>query len=139
MCDISPKKSPNLVSEADKKKRLEQRTKALWEARVAGNYEASYQMFDFAYKASTPLKFYVDNVGAITYLSFSIGEYTVEGNEAQVKSKLKYEVKQTMLPAMGKPIKVDPIEVDITNTWVWVGNDWYLVYSPSYDKPILKY
>lgn len=131
--------SPNPISDADKKKKLEQRAKALWEARVAGDYETSYRMFDFAYRASTPLKFYTDNVGTITYLSFSIGDSTIEGNEAQVKSKLKYEVKQTMLPAMGKPISVAPVEVDITNTWVWVGNDWYLVYSPSYDKPILKY
>jgi len=129
----------NPASEAEKKQRLEQRVKALWDGRVAKDYETAYQMFDFAYKASTPMKFYLDSVGTITYLSYSIGDYAIEGNEAQVKSKLKYEVKQTILPSTGKPIKLDPVEVDITNTWVWVGHDWYLVYSPSFDKPILTY
>lgn len=129
----------NSITAEDKQKRLERRVKALWESRVAGNYQSAYEMFDFAYRATTPLKFYLDNVGTISYLSFSTVGTKVEGNEAKVQSKLKYEIKPTMLPSSGKPIKVDPIEVDIENTWVWVGSEWYLVYSPSYDQPILKY
>jgi hypothetical protein len=130
--------SQTAVSESYKKKRLEQRVNTLWEGRVAGNYKDTYEMFDFAYRSSTPSKFYLDNIGTITYLSFSVGDSTIDGNEAKVNAKLKYEVKQTMLPT-GKPIKIEPVDVDITNTWVWVANDWYLVYSPSYDQPILKY
>jgi len=127
------------INEADKRKRLEQRVKALWDARVARNYEAAYHMFDFAYRIASTLKSYLDNVGTITYMSYSIDGYTIDGNEAKVKSKLKYEVKETMLPTTGKPIKLAPVDVEIENTWVWVGDDWYLVYSPSFDKPLLKY
>ena len=112
--------------------------KTLWENRVAGNYQPAYDMFDFAYKAATPKKNYLDNVGIILYQGFSVDDIAITGNEASVKMKIKYEIKSTMMPN-GKMIKVEPVEVDAANTWVWVGNDWYLVYSPSFGQPNLKY
>jgi hypothetical protein len=128
------------VSEAERKARLEQRVKSLWETRVADNYEPTYDMFDFAYKAAIPKKNYLDTVGVITFLSFSLDDISIKGNEASVKMKIKYEVKPTMLPiAGGKTITVAPVEVDATNTWVWVDNDWYMVFAPSYEPPQLKY
>ena len=60
------------------------------------------------------------------------------GNEATVKMKIKYEVKPTPLPS-GKSITVEPKEVDASNTWVWVGNNWHLVYAPAFGQPNLKY
>jgi hypothetical protein len=128
------------ISEDERKARLEQRVKSLWETRVAGNYEPTYDMFDFAYKAAIPKKNYLDTVGVITFLSFSVDDISIKGNEASVKMKIKYEVKPTMLPiAGGKTITVAPVEVDATNTWVWVDNDWYMVFAPSYEPPQLKY
>ena len=126
------------INEAERKAKLEKRVKALWENRVAGNYEPTYDMFDFAYKASTPAKSYLENVGVITYQAFSIEELTVHGNEASAKMKVKYEVKSTPM-LNGRTIKLAPVEVEAANTWVWVGNDWYLVYSPSFGQPNLKY
>ncbi len=130
---------PAQISEAERKARLEQRIKALWESRVAGNYEPSYDMFDFAYKATTPKKYYLDSVGVITYLSFSVNDISIAGNEASVKMKVKYEIKPTLEPSTGKKITIPPVDADVPNTWVWVGNDWYLVYAPSIEPPMLKY
>jgi len=127
------------ISEAERKARLEQRVKSLWESRVADNYEPTYEMFDFAFKASTPKKLYLDNVGVITYLSFSVEDVSITGNEANVKMKLKYEVKPTFLPSTGKKVSLAPVDVEVTNPWVWVENDWYMVFAPSYEPPQLKY
>lgn len=127
------------ISEADRKARLERRVKSLWENRLADNYEPTYDMFDFAFKASTPKKLYLDNVGVITYLSFTVEDVSIKGNEASVKMKLKYEVKPTFLPSTGKKVTLSPVEVDVANTWVWVNNDWYMVFAPSYEPPQLKY
>ena len=52
--------------------------------------------------------------------------------------KIRYEVKTTPL-ASGKSITLVPADVEATNTWVWVGKEWYLVYSPSFGQPNLKY
>ena len=112
--------------------------KTLWDNRVAGNYEPTYDFFDYAYKASTPKKNYLENVGVITYQSFTVDDLAIAGNEAIVKMKIKYEVKTTPMLG-GKSITLAPAEVEATNTWVWVGNDWYLVYSPAFGQADLKY
>lgn len=129
---------PSKISGAERKAKLVQRVEALWKARVAGEYEFSYEVFDFAYKAAVAKKTYVENAGAITYHTFSVEDVSMAGSEATVKMKAKYEMKPTFLPS-GKPIKLEPIEVELTNTWVWVGNDWYLMYSPAYGQPYLRY
>ena len=131
--------APAALSEADRKARLEQRVKTMWDQRVAGNYEPTYDMFDFAYKAATPKKYYVDSVGVITYLSYAVGDIAIAGNEASVKMKLRYEVKPTVLPSTGKKITLPAADVESPTTWVWVANDWYMVYSPSFEPPQLKY
>lgn len=128
-----------MFTEAERATKLTQRVNALWAYRVAGDYDRAYDVFDFAYKSATPKKIYIENSGVIIYLNYSTDEVSITGNEANVKMKVKYEVKPTILPSTGKPITVPPVEVEVPNKWVWVGNDWYLVYSPSFDQPMLKY
>ncbi len=127
------------TSEATRQARLNERVKVLWDYRVASNYEPTYDMFDFAYKAVTPKKYYLDNMGVITYLSYKVDSVAIEGNVATVNMKLKYEVKPTMNPFSGKPITLPAIDVDTPTKWVWVANDWFLVYTPSFEPPVLKY
>ncbi|QTN26109.1 exo-alpha-sialidase [Rhodoferax sp. AJA081-3] len=128
-----------VVGEKERAAKLTERIKALWDYRVAGNYDRAYDIFDFAYKTATPKKLYIENAGVITYLAHHTDEVTITGNEANVKMKVKYEVKSAILPTTGKPITVAPVEVEVPNQWVWIGDDWYLVYTPSFDQPMLKY
>jgi hypothetical protein len=131
--------SPMHISEADRKSKLEQRVKRLWDARLSLDHDTSYEMFDFAYKASTPKKSYTDFMGVITYLTYNVGEISIAGNVAVVKMKIKYEVKPTIVPMAPKPISIPPTESEAPSTWVWVGSDWYLVYAPAYESAVLKY
>lgn len=127
------------ISEQQRKARLEERVKALWESRVGSNYDRAYDMFDFAYKAATPKKNYLENTGVITYLAYSTDNISITGNVADVNMKVRYEVKPTILPMTGKPITVPPFDTETPTKWVWVANDWFLVYTPSFDPPVLKY
>lgn len=131
--------TPLQISEADRRAKLEQRVKTLWDNRIAAKYEPTYDMFDFAYKASTPKKAYVDSVGVITYLSASVGELIINGNEADVKMKVRYEVQPTTLPSTGKKITLPAADVEAPTKWVWVGNDWFLMFAPSFEPAQLKY
>lgn len=127
------------ISEERRKERLNSRIETLWSARLKADYATAYDIFDFAYKAATSKKSYIDNVGVIDYLNYAVSSYEIVGNVADVQMKVKYEVKPTILPMTGKPISVKPIEVDSPSKWVWVGDDWYLVYTPSFDQPLLRY
>lgn len=130
---------PAQVSEADRKAKLERRVNELWGYRVAGDYSKAYDMFDFVYRSMTPKANYLNSAGAITFLQSTVVTLGINGNEAFVNMKLKYEMKPTMTPFATKPISVAPIEVDTPTTWVWVGSDWYLVYTPSFEPQPLKY
>jgi hypothetical protein len=127
------------ISEEERKVRLENRVKALWDARIKGDYATAYDHFDFAYKVATPKKSYLENTGVITYLNATLDKITIRGNEADVLTKLRYEMKPFILPSTGKPISVAPVDVDSPGTWVWIGDEWYLVYSPAFDVPMLRY
>lgn len=130
--------APATVNDAERKARLEQRVKMVWQNRVDGNYDAAYDVFDFAFKAFSSKKTYLENVGVILYQSFSLMDSAITGNEAEVKMKFKYEIKPTIMPN-GKSIKVAPVEVEASNTWVWVKDDWYMVYAPSFGQANLQY
>ncbi len=127
------------VTEEYRHARLKQRIETLWNARIAADYPTAYDIFDFAYKAATPKAHYLANVGVITYLSHSTIDTTISGNVATANMKLQYEVKPTFIPGVPKPISVPKVDVETPTTWVWVGDDWYLVFSPSYDRPVLQY
>jgi len=130
---------PEGLTEAQRRARLEQRVKTLWDTRIQGDYAAAYDYFDFAYKAVTPKKHYVDNSGVITYHNATIDTVAIKGNEAAVNMKVRYEMKPVMIPGTPKPVSVPPVDVETPSTWVWVGDDWYLMFQPSYDPPLLKY
>jgi hypothetical protein len=127
------------MTEQKRQSRLAQRVKSLMDARIAADYATVYDLFDFAYKATTTKKQYVDAVGVITYLSYAIGDIAITGNEATVTVKTKYEVKPTMIAFAPKPLSVPPTEAESPTGWVWVEDDWYLVYKPAFDAQILKY
>jgi hypothetical protein len=125
-------------SEELKKKRLIERVNTLWQSRVEGDYDTAYDVFDFAYRAASDKKVYLNSVGVINYKTYSLQSTEILGNEALVKMKLSYEIPKTLLPS-GKSLEVKPVEVEAENGWVWVGNDWYMVYSPSFGQPNLHY
>jgi hypothetical protein len=77
-------------------------------------------------------------MGPISYISYSVGDVSVKGNEAKVHVSTKYEIKPTMMPGMGAPLQVAPTEVPTEMTWVWVVDDWFVVYSSEVmkDQPL---
>jgi hypothetical protein len=132
-----PQQKP--IDENERKARLNKRIQDLWANRVAGNYDKAYEFFDYAYRNSTTKQTYTANTGVISYLAFDVDSISIEGNEAAVNMKLKYEVKAMTVPFTGKPLEIKPVDIEAPTKWVWVGNDWYFVYSPSFDTPVLKY
>jgi hypothetical protein len=126
------------MNESKRKSRLQERVNQLWTSRLNRDYDTGYDFFDFAYKAAYPKKDYLMTAGGINYHTFSVLGVTMQGNEANVKMKFKYDVPKTMLPS-GRTVEVKPVEVDAENAWVWVGDDWYLIFKPSYEAAVLNY
>lgn len=109
--------------------RLRQRVNELWRARIEADVDKIYSAFDPVYRALTSNEAFRVTLGPLTYLSYSIGDISVKGNEAKVTATTKYEIKPTLMPNMLKPLQLAPTDATAQTTWVWIVNDWYQVYS----------
>lgn len=118
--------------------RLRARVDSLWKLRKDGFYEQAYEYFDYAYRSLNTKRSYVEHAGNIRYISTTIKSLAMNGNEAKVTMKVKYEVGSGTF-SNGKPIKVEPVEVEVNNDWVYIKDEWYLVYAPAFGKPLLQY
>ena len=118
--------------------RLRQRVDEFWGARVASNADKSYGIFDHVYRAINSKEAHRSSMGPISYISYSVGDVSVKGNEAKVHVSTKYEIKPTVVPMMAEPLQVAPTEVPTEMTWVWVIDDWFVVYSSEVmkDQPL---
>ncbi len=126
------------VTAEERKALLIKRVNDLWTSRIADDYKVSYGMFDFAYRAVVTEKNYISSVGVMTYLSYEQPAVVINGNEATVTAKIKYEVQPTTLPN-GRVLKLPATDAETVSTWVWVNDNWYLVFRPTPGEPTLKY
>lgn len=137
------KKIPNFVTTAEvtaeqKKKMLLARVDELWKYRKEGKYEPTYSFFDYAMRNFMAKKEFVEKSGNLNYYNYELTSTKIEGNVAQVDQKITYDTKPFMMPN-GKMEQIKKSTAEVKNTWVWIGDNWYLVYAPSFGKPILQY
>lgn len=132
-----PDYSHTKLPEAKREELLKQRVEAFWKHRISGQFAESYPFFDPAYKKAFNLDTFMQTQGMLIYHEAKPLETKISGNEAEVKLKIKYESKPLMVS--GKPVSVPVTEVEVTNTWVWIGDNWYMVYKPTTGAPFLKY
>lgn len=128
----------NPVTVAQKEKLLLERINELWNLRIAGKYEGTYSFFDFAMRNFMPEKDFLEKSGNINFYSYELVSHKIEGNVADVDQKVTYDSKPFMMPN-GKTTQIAKVTADVKNTWVWIGDNWYLVYAPSFGKPLLNY
>lgn len=121
-----------------KKKQLVERVNKLAQLRIEKKYPEQYGFFDYAMRAFMPEKDFIEKSGIINYYKIELVKDSVEGNIAEIEQKMTYDSKPFPLPN-GKMASVKKVTVDVKSTWVWVGDNWYLVYAPSFGKPLLSY
>lgn len=138
IAEIGGPQRVSAFSETERKRKLEQRVKKLWDNRVLGNYKPTYEIFDFTFRAANTEEAFLNSSGNITYHSYMVDEIALNGVEATVKLKVNYEVKKIMTPS-GKPMSTPAVDTNLENTWVWIGDDWYFVYKPAIGEATLKY
>lgn len=129
--------SRELIGES-KAERLRQRVDELWRARLESNFDKTYSIFDHAYRALNTKEAHQGSLGPIKYIKYAVGDVSVKGNEAKVHVNISYEIKSAMLPQSSKPLELAPTDASAETTWVWVIDDWYLVYSSEVmrDQPL---
>lgn len=108
---------------------LRERVGQYWQAFVDGKYADSYPLLDPFFRSDPAFDVYKSRTtGAIKYHSFKIKEVNVRGNLAQVLLEIEASVPEFKLPN-GKVYTQPQHAMDISDTWLFVDNNWYREYN----------
>ncbi len=108
-----------------------------WRLRTEENFDATYGYFDPAYRSTTSHKSFSSFQGNLRFQSYQIDKLEILGNIARVSVKTKFEVLPTEL--MGKQFSQPPTDAFMTNEWVWMHDEWFMVYQSPLGNRALEY
>lgn len=109
--------------------RLMERVRQYWEARVRDDIVEQYSLEEPWMRERVSLTAYARGKGATKILEYEIKEVEVKSQDAMAKLHLKYKI---LLPKLAHlPLQ----EMDIEQSWVWVGDEWYLRYRSAVGPP----
>jgi hypothetical protein len=105
---------------------LRNRVNEFWSAFVKGDFEKVYTLYDPFYRVRTDKYIFFGQMGKVKYYEFEITDIKLEGNVADVKLKVVYEV-----PAL--KVKVQEFNVpkstgEFEERWLYIYDNWYKEY-----------
>ena len=111
------------VSLKEKEALLRKRVKAYWEGMIKKDLKTTYKIHDPFYRARIPFDYYAAHRGPMVYHSYSIESVRMEGNEAFVKIKVRYEVPKITI--LGKDTSIPVKEVVAEDTYLFIDGTWH--------------
>jgi hypothetical protein len=102
---------------------LRERVKAYWKGMIKKDLKTTYEIHDPFYKAKIPFDYYSAHRGPMVYQSYNIEDLKIEGNEATVRIKVKYEVPKIII--LGKETFMPPKEITAEDTYLFIDGTWY--------------
>lgn len=107
--------------------KLEPRVKAWWKTRVAADWAGSYEFMDPFMKTKNSKAAYVASQGMVKYYGYEfVGFEMTSDRQATVKVKYTSEVPE--MEINGKKYEIPKKEVEISQEWMFVDGNWYLVF-----------
>ena len=117
---------------------LRQRANDFWAAFVEEDYETVYGIFDPFYRARNSLQAFLKRT-KVKYHEYEVKDIKVEGNIAKVRVRIVSSVPGIM-GKMGQVFSQPPAPSEMTETWLYVYDDWYKeYYMGMVEKPIVYY
>ncbi len=111
------------VSVKEKEALLRKRVKAYWAGMIKKDLKTTYKIHDPFYRARIPFDYYAAHRGPMGYRSYSIESVRVEGNEAFVKLKVRYEVPKITI--LGKETSIPAKEITAEDTYLFIDGTWH--------------
>lgn len=107
--------------------RLRERAEAFWRLRTEQDFAAAYDFLDPAYRAMVSREVYVRGQGQIRFLDFEIAAVQATGRFGGSLTKMTAAIPRTVLS--GEEFELEPREDWVPQEWVWVDDDWHLVFG----------
>ncbi len=121
----------------DRKARLEERAREYWKARVEARYADAYTFYDPVYRAMVPEIGFMSTQGTVLYKSFELKEALVWDRIGGAVVVSQFEVPRVKVT--GEDFNVPLTTDEYRQEWVWVDDDWYVVFESTMGNRFLKY
>jgi hypothetical protein len=128
------------LEESMSEQALRKRIDAFWNALVAAEHDVAYTFYDPFYRAHNSWLLYRSNVGRIKYDGYQIQDIRIDGPVAKVKLTTSAIVPPFRAPSTGEMISIPQRDVPLTDTWLWIDDNWYReYYSESQNLKYTRY
>ncbi len=128
---------PPAFSEERKKAILKDRVESFWDARVRGDFSGTYGYFDPAFRAANPPEAFDKFQGNLRFHTFALDKLDIQENIARVTVKANFEVLETEV--LGRKFSQPRTDTVMTNEWVWVYDNWFMVHQTALGNRALEY
>jgi len=102
---------------------LRERAAAFWAARVAGDFEAQWQLLEPRWKGRMTAAEYGSDLTGGRYLAYQVEGAAVKGFFATVKVRLL--VQQILPPSAAGRTRVSPQATVVDDGWIRIGGVWF--------------
>lgn len=110
----------------DKRRLLETRVKAYWQAMLKGDHQTTYALHDPFFRARMNFESYVSRRGPMRYLEYELREMKIQGNTAYVEVWIRYEVPRIRI--LGQDRSIPATETVIEDTYLYLDDTWFRKY-----------
>ncbi len=118
--------------------KLQTRVMKFWALREKADFAATYPYFDPAFRNAFSQEKFNQAQAQIAYKDAKWVGAKIEGNVAEAEIIVTLKVMDMELK--GKKIEIpEQKEKSVKATWVWIKDDWYLVFKGFKDQTYLKY
>ncbi|WP_296696965.1 WD40/YVTN/BNR-like repeat-containing protein [Thiocapsa sp. UBA6158] len=118
---------------------LRARVMAYWKAMMEEDYTASYKLFDPFFRDRNEQMSYLRQLGRIKYGEAAIDAVKIDGWRAEVKTRVTATI-PPFTAKTGEVVSRPPRDVELTEVWLWMGDDWYReYYSEANDIKYVRY
>lgn len=124
-------------SEERKKAILKDRVESFWDARVRGDFRGTYGYFDPAFQAANPVDAFDKFQGNLRFHTFALDKLDIQENIARVTVKTNFEVLETEV--LGRKFSQPRTDTVMTNEWVWMHDNWFMVHQTALGNRALEY
>jgi len=113
--------------------RLTSRVNTFWDNMVSGNGYMNYDFYDPFFRAHVTKVAYMKSLPVfVRFNSYDVQSSEIVENIAEVRTVIDVTIDKTII--MGREVDEMQRKDTIDQEWVWVDNDWFLVYRRGATK-----
>ena len=125
------------ISKEEKEKRLKQRAEEFWALRIQAKWAEGYDYYDPVFRSKFSRQDFLAQQGNVIFHSYEILRTLVWDNIGGLIVKVDFSVPEMFVE--GKRISIDRREDTMHTEWVWIHDDWYVVYTTALRNKYLNY